>query len=70
MSRVICHSEKVFELVVQKLLDIILVLAADSFNLFIFRGRISKNNYNSHDFQVLHFLKMSCFFCSLYHNVI
>jgi len=61
MFRVICHSEKDFELVVQKLPDIILVLAADSFNLLIFRGDISKNNYYSHDFEVLHFLKMSCF---------
>jgi len=57
MFQVICHSEKDFELVVQKFPDIIRVLAADTFNLFIFKG----NNYNSHDFQALHFLKMSCF---------
>lgn len=59
--RTICHSEKDFELVAQKLPNIILVLAADLFNLFIFRGSISKNNYHSHEFRVLHFLKMSCF---------
>jgi len=58
---IISHSAKDFELVVQKLPDIILVLIADSFNLFIFRGSISESNYNSHEFQVLHFLKMSSF---------